>query len=105
MHLFKSPVRNNRAGTGGGIFNDNGGTMSLVYSPVTGSVAAQLGGGIANTRGATITLIASAVSGNSASAGGGIANFDRTVFLAFSPVTGNMPNNCAPAGSVPGCTK
>ena len=52
----------------------------------------------------TMTLNGSTVSGNSASAGGGGIYNNGTATLKSSAVSGNTPNNCAPPGSVAGCT-
>ena len=43
------------------------------------------------------------MSGNTARFAGGIAN-QGTVTLTDSTVSGNTPDNCTPAGSIPGCT-
>ena len=86
---------------GGGISN-LGGTVSLLTSAVTGNTAVA-GGGIYTDNG-TVSLTASSVTGNTASSGGGIyVNSGGAVLLATS-VTGNTPDNCAPSGSVIGCT-
>ncbi|WP_327706711.1 hypothetical protein OG530_38475 [Streptomyces decoyicus] len=87
---------------GGGISN-LGGTVSLLTSAVTGNTAVA-GGGIYTDNG-TVSLTASSVTGNTAVAsGGGIyVNSGGAVLLATT-VTGNTPDNCAPSGSVTGCT-
>jgi CSLREA domain-containing protein len=56
-------------GTGGGIFN-NGGTLTITGSTISGNSANQ-GGGIYNFEG-TLTITGSTISGNSASFGGGV---------------------------------
>jgi len=38
------------------------------------------------------------------SAGGGIANLGGTVTLKGTRVAGNIPDNCEPPGTIPGCT-
>ncbi|KUL43821.1 hypothetical protein ADL22_13120 [Streptomyces sp. NRRL F-4489] len=87
---------------GGGISN-RGGAVTLVSSSVTGN-SAVAGGGIYVDNG-TVSLTASGVTGNSATtAGGGIYRNSGVVSLLVSNVSGNTPDNCAPAGSVPGCT-
>ncbi|MER6304479.1 hypothetical protein ACWCXK_01360 [Streptomyces sp. NPDC001739] len=86
---------------GGGI-TDRGGAVTLVSSSVTGN-SAVAGGGIYVDNGA-VSLTASSVTGNSAtSAGGGIYRNSGAVNLLVSDVSRNAPNNCAPAGSIPGC--
>jgi hypothetical protein len=97
---------------GGGI--QTTGSLSVASSTVTGnSVSSEngvaQGGGIYNGPGATATIRSSAVTGNSASGptqqGGGIYNAGAVgaVTIPASSVTSNSPDNCAPAGSVPGC--
>ncbi len=88
---------------GGGIFNQLG-TLSLASSGVSGNTATFDGGGIYNLRG-TLSLASSGVSGNTTTFdGGGIYNDHGTVTNRGSSLSGNTPNNCAPPGSVPGCT-
>ena len=73
------------AASGGGI--DNGGTLTLMNSTVSGSSASS-GGGIYN--GGTLTLMNSTVSGNSAEGeAGGIFNSHGTLTLMNSTVSGN----------------
>ncbi|WP_236061738.1 hypothetical protein [Actinacidiphila acididurans] len=87
---------------GGGIANRGGGVF-LTSSTVTGNTAVA-GGGIYNDNGG-VQLIASSVTANSASvSGGGIYNNSGPVNVLTSVVSGNTPDNCAPAGSVQGCT-
>ncbi|MER6736507.1 hypothetical protein [Streptomyces puniciscabiei] len=102
--LHHSTVRDNTAqNSGGGIATGGGGTMVLDHSTVSGN-SSQEGGGIFND-GDTVTLNGSAVHHNSATFdGGGIYNSAGTVTLVRSIVRNNTPNNCAPPGSVPGCT-
>ena len=98
--LEDSTVSANTAhGGGGGIFNDSG-TVTLKDSTVSANTA-DGGGGIYNT--GAVTLKDSTVSGNTARFAGGIAN-QGTVTLTDSTVSGNTPDNCTPAGSIPGCT-
>ncbi|GAB7029598.1 hypothetical protein JCM4914_10590 [Streptomyces platensis subsp. malvinus] len=87
---------------GGGISN-LGGTVSLVSSVVTGNTAVA-GGGIYTDNG-TVSLTASSVTGNTAAfRGGGIYVNSGAANLLASTVGDNTPDNCAPSGSVPGCT-
>ncbi|MGW7486216.1 hypothetical protein [Streptomyces sp. NPDC054786] len=86
---------------GGGISN-LGGTLSLLTSSVTGNTAVA-GGGIYNDNGA-VALTASSVTGNTAASGGGIYVNSGGVTLLATTVSGNTPDNCAPSGSVIGCT-
>ncbi|MDA8564065.1 hypothetical protein N9L06_06395, partial [Mariniblastus sp.] len=75
---------------GGGIEN-NGGTITLTNSTISGNYAGTNGGGIYNEAGA-ITLINSTLSENSTSFrgyGGGIYNRDGSVTLTNSTLSGN----------------
>jgi hypothetical protein len=87
--------------------------LTLNKSKVDDNTAGGDGGGIANgvplggpnpVLGGPVTLNHSQVTGNTATQGGGIFNFGGTVKLSATPVTNNTPNNCAPPGTVPGCT-
>ena len=95
--------------SGGGIGNTGTGTVTLNgTSSISGNTAGFDGGGIANfANGGTVTLNgSSSITGNTAGIdGGGIDNNIGTVTLNdSSSITGNKPDNCAPPGSVPGCT-
>jgi hypothetical protein len=126
MTLNKSEVNGNTAAgsgvvaSGGVIISAQGPpgtaptTLTLNSSQVNNNHAGGAGGGIANGLpapgppplfGGTVTLNHSQVIGNTAANGGGIFNFTHgTVSLSGTSVTGNTPNNCAPSGSVPGCS-
>jgi len=126
MTLNKSEVNGNTAAgsglvaSGGGILNAQGppgavntAILTLNNSQVNNNRAGGNGGGIANglplpgpmsPPGGTIALNHSEVSGNTAANGGGIFNSSGTVTLSATSVTGNNPNNCAPPGSVAGCS-
>ncbi|SOE16042.1 hypothetical protein SAMN06272775_6927 [Streptomyces sp. 2323.1] len=87
---------------GGGISN-LGGTVSLRFSSITGN-SAVAGGGLYNDNGVT-TLNASSVAGNTATfGGGGIYVNSGGVTLSGTTVSSNTPDNCAPSGSVIGCS-
>ena len=98
LTLHKSTVNENKAGhNGGGIWN-NGGTVTLQRSTVSGNEARGVhggeaeGGGIANG-GGTVTLHDSIVSGNIASReGGGISNRGTLAMNRSSTLTGNSAN-------------
>lgn len=52
-----------------------------------------------------LTINGSKITGNSASGGGGgIINMGGTVTLKGTKVTGNVPDNCEPPGTITGCT-
>jgi nitrous oxidase accessory protein NosD len=84
---------------------DSGVTVTISSLTITGGRDALSGGGIFNN-GGTVTLTGgSTINGNTASSGGGIDNGGGTVTLTGgSRVTGNKPDNCAPPGSVSGCS-
>ena len=84
----------NAPGTnGGGIYN-NGGTLTVSNSTLSGNAAGSGagGGGIFNNVG-MVTITNSTLSGNSASfGGGGIDNFRGTVTISNSTFSGNTTN-------------
>jgi CSLREA domain-containing protein len=86
-------IRNGSTLYGGGIEND--GMLTLTDSTVSGNTADDDGGGIENDFNATLTLINSTVSGNMANSGydigGGIFNHG-TLVLTDSTISGNMAN-------------
>ena len=94
--MFGLTVRNGSefGGVGGGGIYNEGGTVMLSSSTVSGNTAGNPGGGISNNQG-TITLTNSTVSGNSAPLGGGIvdANPGAVITLANSTVSGNSASN------------
>ncbi|QPP08025.1 right-handed parallel beta-helix repeat-containing protein [Streptomyces bathyalis] len=97
-------VRGNTAIVGGGIRNTNGSTLRMESSTVRDNIAV-FGAGISNNA-SPATLVRSLVTRNTAiTAGGGILNQGGgQVTLTDSRVVRNTPDNCSPAGSVPGCT-
>jgi hypothetical protein len=103
-------VIDNAAQEGGGIAN-SGGSLTLIGCTVRENDANLDGGGIYNENGGTVILDGTTVTRNranllgGASTGGGIFNVGGTVTLQNgSSVTDNTPDNCAPPGSVPGCS-
>jgi hypothetical protein len=126
MTLNKSEVNGNTA-AGSGLFASGGGivsaqgqpgsvptTLTLNNSVVKNNTAGGYGGGIANgiplpgpmpLIGGALTLNRSKVTGNTAGIhGGGIFNNGGPVTLTASTVARNTPDNCAPPGSITGCT-
>ncbi len=82
---------------------------------MTGNSATGLGGGILEDGvnpddtlgppGGPLTLQQTQVTGNSAAQGGGIfASTGSPVTTSLSQILGNVPNNCSPPGTVPGCS-
>ncbi|MEU9302727.1 hypothetical protein [Streptomyces sp. NPDC048269] len=103
--LSRSKVRDNWADNGAGISNAD--ALTLNHATVTRNTASEQGGGI-RTDGGTVNLTESEVRRNTANggtgSGGGIRNNGGTVTLDSSTVRDNHPDNCAPPGSVTGCT-
>lgn len=102
-----SIVSGNRANTnGGGIYNGQGGVTELARTTVTGNTAGAEGGGIYEAVDGRLRLERTLVEHNTATNGGGIFNAGSAgrVTSTGSLVRTNVPNNCAPAGSVPHCT-
>jgi hypothetical protein len=66
------PVPSYPFNNGGGIANDEGGTLTITNSTIADNTAAESGGGIANLSGKTLISFCT-IFGNSARAGGGIA--------------------------------
>jgi len=73
------------AGGGGGILN-NGGTLTVTNSTLSGNTATSNGGGIFNN--GTLTVTNSTLSGNTANGGGGIASSGTTT-VTNSTLSGN----------------
>ncbi|MBL1118325.1 hypothetical protein JK364_39055 [Streptomyces sp. 110] len=101
-------VRGNTGIEGGGIRNVNGSTLNLKSTTLRDNIAVR-GAGLSNLSTsfgtATATLVDSRVTRNTAiTAGGGIDNQAGQVTLTNTKVVDNEPDNCAPEGSVPGCT-
>ncbi|WP_327420427.1 hypothetical protein OG612_38190 [Streptomyces sp. NBC_01527] len=97
-------MSDNTATNGGGI--NNVGTAKLFRSTVTDNYAVQTGGGIFNNGGGSVTLDHSTVLRNRAihGTGGGIDNAPGgTVTLLHSTFHQNHPNHCVPLSSIPGC--
>lgn len=97
-------VQGNTALTGGGIRNPNDSTLNLRSTTVRDNIAVS-GAGLSNLA-STATLVDSLVTRNTAiTTGGGILNqADGQVTLTRTRVVDNAPDNCAPEGSVPGCS-
>ncbi|MCX5147726.1 MULTISPECIES: hypothetical protein [unclassified Streptomyces] len=104
--LIRSSVHHNtaRVSDGGGILNYMG-EMTVSGSTVYSNTA-PFGGGIWNQ--GTLTVTRSTVQRNTATggpgSGGGIYKAGGSLTLDRSVVRNNTPDNCAPPGSVLGCT-
>ncbi|MCH8061585.1 MAG: hypothetical protein IH861_03680 [Chloroflexi bacterium] len=91
MSITDSTISGNSATNAGGIANGNG-TITLNDSTVNDNTATDSGGGIVNASGvaatATMTISDSTINGNTAVFGGGIRNFDDLT-LSNSTVSDN----------------
>jgi len=104
--IDRSTLTGNEAssGSGGAIYTNTGSTTLISRTVVTRNSAHLHGGGIFNT--ATMVLSGDRVTSNEASlgGGGGISNASSgTVFLLFTEVASNSPDNCSPQGTIRGC--
>jgi hypothetical protein len=106
---------------GGGIANINlgpvsgtfnGGVLTITFSQISRNTASGQGGGIVEATitssgpaaGGPLTIKFSQVTRNKAAAGGGIfAVPGSPVTLKFTVVAKNIPDNCAPPGTIAGC--
>jgi hypothetical protein len=86
---------------GGGLNTQPGGTSRLIQSTVAHNASGGLGGGISNL--GTTSLDRTLVRANRGSSGGGIATGNTNVTLRRSIVWGNIPDNCTPLNTIPGC--
>jgi len=84
--LINSTVSENSADQGGGIFDDDSGTVILTNSTVSGNHATTLAGGILSVGQYSVTLTNSTVSGNTAAIGSGIYTQVDSVILVNSIV-------------------
>ncbi|MCH6161416.1 carbohydrate-binding domain-containing protein [Streptomyces marispadix] len=134
MAMTSGALRNNVSDdNSGGLLSDQGTSASLIGTTVSGNTAVTTGGGLDTFETALLRITSSTISNNRAETGGGLYNDDSTaalsttrvtsntatggpgsgggirensgeVTLAGGSVTGNTPENCAPPGSIPGCT-
>ena len=103
LTLTESRVTGNTAPiNGGGINTQPGGTTRLTHDTLDHNSSGGLGGGLSNL--GTTTLQNTLVEQNKGSAGGGIATGNTNLFLRRSIVRNNIPNNCNPLNTIPGCT-
>ncbi|MGG8408190.1 hypothetical protein ACM614_17085 [Streptomyces sp. 12297] len=98
---------------GGGLDNPDGGTLTarrnqIRHNTVTAKGGTAQGGGLYHAGGTgglgSTTLEANTITRNRAGDGGGIFKASGTLTLNGDVVRDNRPNNCSPAGTVPGCT-
>ncbi|MFF2789018.1 hypothetical protein ACFVT6_20025 [Streptomyces sp. NPDC058049] len=100
-------------GIAAGAAISNGGTLTATRNKVfrntaTAEGGTAQGGGLDHAGGATglgtTTLEQNTIAHNRAGDGGGIFKASGTLTLSGDTVRDNAPNNCSPAGAVPGCT-
>jgi hypothetical protein len=101
LNLATSLVNANVAPSdGGGLNVQPGATANITQSTFSVNRSGGAGGGIAGLGRAT--LIRTLVERNQATVGGGIAGNSRTT-LINSIIRNNIPDNCAPLNTIPGC--
>ena len=101
LNLATSLVNANVAPVdGGGLNVQPGATANITQSTFRVNRSGGAGGGIAGL--GRITLIRTLVERNQATVGGGIAGNSRTT-LINSIIRNNVPDNCAPLNTIPGC--
>lgn len=86
---------------GGGLNTQSSGTSKLISTTVAHNTSGGLGGGLSNL--GTTSLDRTLVRANRGSSGGGIATGNTNVTLRRSVVRNNIPDNCSPLDTVPGC--
>jgi hypothetical protein len=86
---------------GGAVNTQPGGTTRLIQTTLDHNTSGGLGGGISNL--GTTSLNRTLVTSNRGSAGGGIATGNTNVTLVRSIVRNNIPDNCNPLNTIPGC--
>ncbi|MCO5973028.1 hypothetical protein [Actinoallomurus soli] len=103
---FSRLSRNSANSSGGGVYNELGGTATFFRTTLDENTAKIHGGGLLNGVGGRARLVRTLVEDNRASDGGGIFRDQEAgpVLLDDSLVIRNAPNNCSPVGSVPGCS-
>jgi hypothetical protein len=84
-----------------GVNTQPGGTTQVVRSTFDHNTSVGLGGAISNL-GNTV-LVRTLVTHNKGSSGGGIATGGANVLLSQSVVRNNIPDNCSPLNTIPGC--
>ncbi len=107
VNITSSTLSNNQANrSGGGIWNDNNASLTVINSTLSGNQATTSGsgGGIYNDDNATVTLINSTVSGNQARLRGGGLRNTSTAILVNSTITNNTAdsdnNNSGDGGGI-----
>lgn len=105
--IQNSIIRANTANTnGGGLYNGQGGRTEAISTTIDQNTAGANGGGVFNASDGRLVLDHTLIDHNTAASGGGLYNagLSSRVTLLVSLIVNNTPNNCAPPGSVTGCT-
>jgi hypothetical protein len=102
LTMFFSTLSGNTAPiNGGGLNTQTSGISRIVQSVFVRNVSGGLGGGMSNL--GTTSIYDTLVQRNTGSSGGGIAISNNNVTLRGSTVSNNIPNNCNPLNTIPGC--
>ncbi|HXA62116.1 MAG TPA: hypothetical protein VNW94_23450, partial [Streptosporangiaceae bacterium] len=102
LTVFQSVLSGNSAPiNGGGLNTQASGVSHLIESTVDHNISGGLGEGISNL--GTTTLDRVLVERNKGSAGGGIGTTNTNVIIRRSIIRNNIPDNCSPMNTIPGC--
>jgi hypothetical protein len=86
---------------GGGLNTQPSGISRIIQSAFFHNTSGGIGGAISNL--GTTSLTGTIVRLNRGTAGGGIATGNNNVTLRVSTVSSNIPDNCSPVNTIPGC--
>jgi hypothetical protein len=102
LKVIRSHFSGNTAPINGGALNTQASGISRIFrSSFVGNVSGGIGGGLSNL--GTTKVTGTVVRRNKGSAGGGIATGNTQVTLRRTVVRGNIPDNCSPLNTIPGC--
>ncbi|MEM6363741.1 MAG: choice-of-anchor Q domain-containing protein, partial [Planctomycetota bacterium] len=93
--IEESSVSGNSSPQAGGILNF--GTLDVIASSIRGNETDNLGGGIQNGADAVARILNSTIANNNALNGGGIANFNGTLSVTQSTLSGNVASSLSGA--------
>ncbi len=93
--VMNSTLSGNTGSRGGGIYNDQGGTVTVTNSTISGNSVDAGGAAIFNTYNSTATVTNSVLSGNSGAHGGAIYNTTSTVTVTNSILSNNSATGTA----------
>jgi hypothetical protein len=86
---------------GGAVNTQPAGTSRFNLTVVLHNTSGSLGGGFSNL--GTTVLTRDRVQFNHGSGGGGVATANQNVHLLVTQISHNVPGNCNPANTLPGC--